>query len=216
MRGWNAVQQAIGPLRPLIGPRLFPRSFLRTQGPTPRNPSMKRGRRRSALVDYCCELLKQSRLPLPSITLAAAYGSLRPQGRRQLREYLRAKKIRRAGGTRRISPTSFQIELVARARGSAWPRTGCRSQSPVPKRSLAGSAVESGEMMIPPASQSEGDLVHIARTQPEIHFARSIPLIVARDEDCGDCWRISRGAGRSAGSRPSFGFNSARSRKASA
>jgi hypothetical protein len=128
-----------------------------------------------------------------------------------------AKKIRRAGGARRISPTSFQTEAGGPSQGEclAANRVSFAIASPGVAKS-PGSAVESGEM-IPPASQAGGDLVHMARARhQEFCFASSVPLTVARDENCNGCCRNSRCAGRSAGSRPSFGFNSARSRKASA
>jgi hypothetical protein len=80
------------------------------------------------------------------------------------RQAVCAKKIRRAGGARRISPTSFRSE----AGGPSQGELPGREQGVVRNRQsqsvkFAGSAVESGEMMIPPASQAESDLVHMAR-----------------------------------------------------
>jgi hypothetical protein len=88
------------------------------------------------------------------------------------RKALGAKKIRRAGGTRRISPTSFR-GWWPEPGGGAWPRTRCRPQSPVPECEVSGIGGESAETMIPPASQSKGELVHIARSIRN-HFTRSL------------------------------------------
>jgi hypothetical protein len=87
---------------------------------------------------------------------------------------------------RRISPTSFG-GWWPEPGGGAWPRTRCRRQSPVPDGEVVGIGDESTETMIPPASRSKGELVHMARSIRN-HFARS--LIVAREQkiagDLGD------------------------------
>ena len=82
-----------------------------------------------------------------------------------------AQKIRRAGGARRISPTSFEAggpsqgEVPGRELGNAGNRS--------PEIRNPGAGGESAEIMIAPASRSEGELVHMARSIRN-HFARSL------------------------------------------
>ena len=74
---------------------------------------------------------------------------------------------------RRISPTSFR-GWWPEPGGGAWPRTRCRPVIASPGvRSPSGIGGESAETMIPPASRSRRELVHIAGSIRN-HFAKSL------------------------------------------